>query len=115
MENALKAISRDVSDLVERVSPSIVAIDARPRVRTSGIIWRPGVIVSTNHTIRRDEEITVTLHDKRQVKATLAGRDARTDLAVLRVDEAEGVTAAAQFADPTKLKGWQSRSCRRAH
>ena len=104
MENALKAISRDVADVIERVSPSIVAIDARPRVRTSGIIWRPGVIVSTNHTIRRDEEITVTLNDKRQVKATLAGRDARTDLAVLRVEESEGVTAAAQFADPTKIK-----------
>jgi S1-C subfamily serine protease len=101
--SALTAISKDIADVVQRVSPSIVAVDARPRVRTSGIIWRPGVIVSTNHTIRRDEEITVTLHDKQQVKATLVGRDAGTDLAVLRVDEGE-VTSHAQFADLSALK-----------
>ena len=102
--NALSLISQHVAQVVERVSASIVAIDARPRVRTSGVIWRPGVIVSTNHTIRRDEEITVTLHDKRQVKATLAGRDAGTDLAVLRVEESEGTRTQAQFADASAMR-----------
>jgi S1-C subfamily serine protease len=58
-------------------------------VRTSGVIWREGVLVSTNHTIRRDEDITVTLHDGREVPATLAGRDPATDLAVLRFEGGE--------------------------
>jgi len=47
------------------------------------------VLVSTNHTVRRDEDITVTLHDGREVAATLAGRDPGTDLAVLRFEGGE--------------------------
>lgn len=104
--NSLGALSRQMAAAVEHVSPLIVAVDARPRVRTSGVIWRAGVIVSTNHTIRRDEEIAVTLHDGREMRATLAGRDAGTDLAVLRIEE--GNTSPAnihtQFADATMLK-----------
>ncbi len=104
--NSLGALSRQMAAAVEHVSPLIVAVDARPRVRTSGVIWRAGVIVSTNHTIRRDEEIAVTLHDGREMRATLAGRDAGTDLAVLRIEE--GNTSPAnihtQFADATTLK-----------
>lgn len=104
--NSLVILSRQMGEAVERVSPSIVAVDARPRVRTSGVIWRPGVVVSTNHTIRRDEEITVTTHDGRELRATLAGRDAGTDLAVLRLegDEAEANSAPGQVADASALK-----------
>ncbi len=105
-DNSLAALSRRMAEAVEEVSPTIVAVDARPRVRTSGVIWRPGVVVSTNHTIRRDEEITVTTHDGREVKATLAGRDAGTDLAVLRVegDNTGADNAPAQVADASTLK-----------
>ena len=102
--NALSALSRQMAEAIERVSPSIVAVDARPRVRTSGVIWRPGVVVSTNHTVRRNEEITVTLHDGRQMKATLGGRDPGTDLAVLLVEEGDGENKDAQFADASTLK-----------
>ncbi len=102
--NPLVALSRLMTEAVEHVSPSIVAIDARPRVRTSGVIWRPDVIVSTNHTIRRHEEITVALHDGQQIKATVAGRDTGTDLAVLRIEASAGATTAAKFADASTLK-----------
>lgn len=104
--NSLVALSRRMAEAVERVSPAIVAVDARPRVRTSGIIWRPGVVVSTNHTVRRNEEITITLHDGRELRATLAGRDAGTDLAVLRVEDdgAGGANAPAQLTDAAPLK-----------
>ena len=77
--NELGALSEQITAVVERISPSIVAIDARPRVRTSGVIWRPGILVSTNHTIKRDEEITITLHGGQQVSATVVGRDGGTD------------------------------------
>jgi serine protease DegQ len=102
--NPLVAFSRQLAETVERVSPRVVAVDARPRVRTSGVIWRPGVIVSTNHTIRRDEEITVTLNDGSQMKATLAGRDSGSDLAVLRVEGDETANVVAQFAEASALK-----------
>ncbi|MEJ7710560.1 MAG: trypsin-like peptidase domain-containing protein [Pyrinomonadaceae bacterium] len=85
--NPLLALSQSLGNAVERVSPAIVAVHARPRVPTSGVIWRPGVVVSTNHTVERDEELAVMMHDGRKVSATLAGRDPGTDLAVLRLEE----------------------------
>ena len=91
--NSLLAFSQSLAKAVERVSPAVVAIDARPRVATSGIVWRDGVIVSTNHTVRRNEEITVSLGDGRRLPASLVGRDASTDIAVVRIetDEALGI------------------------
>jgi S1-C subfamily serine protease len=84
--DSLLAFSQSLAKAVERVSKAVVAIDARPRVATSGVVWRDGVIVSTNHTVQRDEEITVQLADGRSLPANLTGRDPSTDLAVLRVE-----------------------------
>jgi len=83
---SLQALSQSMAKAVERISKTVVAIDARPRVATSGIVWRDGVIVSTNHTVQRDEEITVQLADGQRLPANLVGRDPSTDLAVLRVE-----------------------------
>lgn len=91
-------LSNDLASAVERAAKSVVAIHARPRVPSSGVIWRPGVIVTTDHTTERDDDITVTLADGRTVAAKLAGRDPSTDLAVLRVAEAVDVADAADAA-----------------
>jgi len=103
--NPLTALSESLAAAVERVGAAVVALDARPRVATSGVIWRAGVVVSTNHTVRRDEEITLTLHDGRSLRATLAGRDPSTDLAVLRYESgAAGEEAVAETSDGAGLK-----------
>jgi S1-C subfamily serine protease len=86
MANELAALSQELAAAVQKVSPFVVAIDARPRFASSGVFWRPGIIVTAEHTIRREEEITVTLPDGSNVPATLAGADPGTDLAVLRID-----------------------------
>lgn len=106
VSNSIDELSRQFAAAVERVSPAVVAVDARPRVRTSGVIWRAGVVVSTSHTVRRDEEIAVTLHDGRELKATLAGRDPGTDLAVLRygAGESPDESGVAERADAASLK-----------
>ena len=84
----LLALSNDLAAIVEHTSASIVAVNARRRRSSSGVYWRDGIVVTAEHTIGRDEDITVTLPDDRIVAATLVGRDAGTDLAVLRlVDE----------------------------
>jgi len=36
---------------------------------SSGVIWRPGVIVTAEHALRRDEEIQATLPNGRVVPA----------------------------------------------
>jgi S1-C subfamily serine protease len=93
MANELAALSQELAAAVQKVSPSVVAVDARPRFSSSGVFWRPGIIVTAEHTVRREEEITVTLPDGSNVPATLAGSDPGTDLSVLRV-ESQGAPAA---------------------
>lgn len=88
--NSLSDFSAQITKAVENAAASIVAINARPRVATSGIVWREGgIIVSTNHTIRLDDNITIAFEDGKTAAATLVGRDAGTDLAVLKIDDGE--------------------------
>ncbi len=52
----------------------------------SGFIIDPkGIVVTNNHVIDGADEISVTLQDGTTLKATLIGRDTKTDLAVLKV------------------------------
>jgi serine protease DegQ len=66
------------------------------------VIWRPGIIVTAEHALRRDEEIQVTLPDGKTAGAKLVGRDPSTDLAVLKCEEATAVPAT--FGDSDALK-----------
>lgn len=64
---------------------------ARPRgpVRGlgSGFIIDPtGYIATNNHVVGGADKITVILHDGTQLEATLAGRDPKTDLALLKIE-----------------------------
>jgi S1-C subfamily serine protease len=85
--NPLLQFSDDLARAVETGSQSLVAVHGRPHVPSSGILWRESVVVTTSHTLKRDQDITITLPDGRTVAVTLAGRDRGTDLAVLRVSE----------------------------
>lgn len=66
----------------------------QPEQRASGsgvIISADGYIVTNNHVVSDGgsgvaEEITVTLHNKKTYKAKVVGRDASSDIAVLKVD-----------------------------
>jgi serine protease Do len=51
------------------------------------IIDRDGTILTNNHVIEKAEKIAVRLsNDDRQFTATVIGKDARTDVAVIRID-----------------------------
>jgi len=83
----LPDLSNALADAVERAANSTVTVSGRDRLPSSGIVWRSGVIVSADHTLERDEEIGIGHPDlPREARATLAGRDGTTDLAVLRVE-----------------------------
>ncbi|HEY7763426.1 MAG TPA: Do family serine endopeptidase [Aestuariivirgaceae bacterium] len=56
----------------------------------SGFVIDPGgIIVTNNHVIEGAEEIEAKFHDGSTLKATLLGKDTKTDLAVLKVEPAE--------------------------
>ena len=53
----------------------------------SGVIIRPdGYIVTNNHVVDGANELTITMADKREMKARVIGTDARTDVALIKVD-----------------------------
>ena len=97
-------------ELVEQLRPSVVHIRVsvtglnqfgqsvtQTGVGTGFIIDETGYIVTNNHVVSGDDdqpadEIEVTLSDGRAFDAEIIGRDARTDVAVLRI-EAGGLTA----------------------
>src|SRR5262245_26951601 len=81
----LMAFSDHVALLEERASASIVAVHGG-RWSSSGIHWRPGVIVTAEEVLERDDELTVTLPGGRKVAASLAGRDPSTAVAALRIE-----------------------------
>lgn len=100
--NALLSLSNELAGAVERVAGAVVAIHARPRLPSTGVHWRPGIIVTADHTVRSDEDITITRPDGRTVPASLIGRDPGTDLAVLRVQDTD--LPAGDLGDPGSLK-----------
>lgn len=85
--SSLAQLSSQLASAVETAANSIVSIHARRRIPSSGIVWRDGVVVSASHTVRRDDEIPVTLPNGNSVVAKVAGRDSATDLIALRVSD----------------------------
>lgn len=51
------------------------------------IVTSDGYIITNNHVIEKAAEIEVVLHDQRSYKARLIGTDAKTDLALIKIDE----------------------------
>lgn len=96
--------SRTTSRARSSAGRAVVAIHARRRIPASGVHWRAGVIVAANHTIRRDDDITVTLHDGSTARATLAGRDPGTDLAVLRLESSGSAPEIAELGSDDDLR-----------
>ena len=62
------------------------------------VISADGYVITNNHVIQDADEITVILHDDTRLKAELVGRDAKTDLAVLKV-KPKGKLKAVKFGD----------------
>ena len=102
----------DFADLVARVKPAVVQVTnelsaqaaadeegAAPfgmpqqmhrhpvEARGSGfLIDADGTVVTNNHVVKGAKSVSVTLDDGTVLPAKVVGRDARTDLAVLRID-----------------------------
>jgi S1-C subfamily serine protease len=84
----LQDLSHALAQAVEKISRSVVAVNARRRLSSSGVYWRDGMIVTAAHTIRRTEDISV-ISSGEIIPASFAGADPSTDLAVLKIDSGE--------------------------
>jgi serine protease Do len=71
------------------------------------IIDASGVILTNSHVVHDGREITVRLHDGREFKATKVHTDPKADLAVLRIEGADHLTAAKLGdSDKTEVGDW---------
>ena len=119
----------DFADLVAQVKPAVVSITVkmqasaagpegampfmpnqpdRQRVveaRGSGFIVDPaGIVVTNNHVVKDARSVIVMLDDGTELVAKVIGRDARTDLAVLKVDAGGKALPYIQLGDSAAVR-----------
>jgi len=96
-KNVLVELSDALADAAEKTGKATVLVNARRRKPASGIVYAADLILTADHVIEREEDITVILADGTEIPAQVAGRDAGSDLAVLKLER-----AARTVAEPTK-------------
>lgn len=96
--DALSALSNQMADAVERVAKSIVTVFGRDRQSATGIVYANELVLTADHVLERDDNLSVATADGKKLAAQLIGRDPTTDLAVLRVAGLSAPSAAASAA-----------------
>jgi S1-C subfamily serine protease len=91
-----------MADAVDRAAGSLVHVSGRARYGATGTVYASGLVVAADHTLERDENLTVETQEGRALPAELLGRDPATDLAVLRVADL-GLAEATPVASPARV------------
>jgi S1-C subfamily serine protease len=102
MAGTWSELSKEISQAVEQVGPSIVAVAGHSGHTSSGILWRDDSIFTAAHTVRSETNIRVITGPGRSITARLSGRDRGTDLAILKLDE-KIENPPAQFGNTSSL------------
>jgi len=99
----LRLLSNQMADAVERIGPALALVNGRPRQPASGVVYGQDLVLTADHVLEREDDLTIQTHDKRTLPAQFVGRDLATDLAVLRV--ADLGLAAATVSEETARVG----------
>jgi len=71
------------------------------------IISREGFILTNNHVIENADEIVVKTADEKEHKAKVIGRDPKTDIAVIKIDDAKNLSVVTMGnSDDLKVGAW---------
>ncbi|MGM0487139.1 MAG: DegQ family serine endoprotease [Planctomycetota bacterium] len=73
---------------------------------TGVIVSKDGYILTNNHVVSGADEVTVTLSDDRRAKAETVGTDAKSELAVLKIEMEDLVPVELGNSDAIKVGEW---------
>jgi S1-C subfamily serine protease len=83
----LQSLSSACVGLVAKVATAMVSVNSR-RWRSSGFVWRSGLIVTAEEALTGEDDIAITLASGDTLPAQIVGRDPTTDVALLRSSSA---------------------------
>jgi len=101
----------DVSNIASKVLPSVVQVNVQittaqgvgQGIGSGVILTADGRVLTNNHVVSGAQQVQVKLNDGRTFTATVVGTDPSTDLAVLQLQGASGLTPAT-LGDSSKVK-----------
>ena len=73
---------------------------------TGFVVEKDGVVLTNNHVIEGADQITVKLSDEREFQARIVGRDASTDIAVLKIEAKELVPLSLGDSEGIEVGDW---------
>jgi len=85
--NPLTDFSESMVKAVAKAGESTVLVNGRHRLPASGIVYAPDLILTADHVVERDEDVSVMLANGMTTSVIIAGRDPGTDLVLLRLDK----------------------------
>src|SRR5215813_2665522 len=98
-----QSFSAELARVAEEAGKSVVAIHSGHRHSGSGVLWRENIVVTADHLIRDDDQVSVLFSSEESAKGTILGRDAATDLAAIKLSETRDLKAA-KFGGASDLK-----------
>src|SRR5438128_1230005 len=101
-EEAFDAYSQAVMRVAERLSPSVASLRSRGGGGSGVVITPDGFLLTSAHVVQRTRRVHATFTDGREFEANVIGRDPLSDLAVLRADAGDLVTA--ELGDAERLR-----------
>ena len=98
----LAQLSDQLTNNAQAIGNHLVTVHGRHRHPATGIAWSSDTVVTANHVVQRDEDLSVVTPSGGRTSAALVGRDPSTDLAVLRL---EGDLPGGDLAAPEWYQG----------
>jgi S1-C subfamily serine protease len=88
MSREIENVSTALEGIVAGLAPSVVSVISH-RMQTSGFVWRPGLIVTSDQGLAEEGEVHVILPGGESVAAQIVGRDATTATALVKVERSD--------------------------
>ncbi len=100
---ALELFSDELETLVTQVAPAVVAIEHRRGNGTGFGLTPDGFVVTNAHVVKDTNRVRIRFHDGQVSEGEVTGRDALTDLAVVRTGRAELAVLSLALAAQVKV------------